>query len=49
MTNELSVGGTAARFRARGDEVRFVSVTNGDKGHYYEEYKADRRNWRHAG
>jgi LmbE family N-acetylglucosaminyl deacetylase len=39
--NELSVGGTAARLRARGDEVRFVSVTNGDKGHFYEEYKAD--------
>src|SRR5579884_2158180 len=39
--NELSVGGTAAKLRARGDEVRFVSVTNGDKGHFYEEYKAD--------
>lgn len=39
--NELSVGGTAARFRARGDAVRFVSVTNGDKGHFYEEYKRD--------
>lgn len=39
--NELSVGGTAARFRARGDEVHFVSVTNGDKGHYTEEYKRD--------
>jgi LmbE family N-acetylglucosaminyl deacetylase len=40
--NEISIGGTAARFRARGDAVRFVSVTNGDKGHFYEEYKADR-------
>jgi LmbE family N-acetylglucosaminyl deacetylase len=39
--NEISVGGTAARFRARGDSVRFVSVTNGSKGHYEEEYKAD--------
>lgn len=39
--NELSVGGTAARFRARGDAVRFVSVTNGDKGHYFDEYKSD--------
>jgi LmbE family N-acetylglucosaminyl deacetylase len=39
--NELSVGGTAAKLRARGDAVRFVSVTNGDKGHFYEEYKAD--------
>src|ERR1041384_6802154 len=38
--NELSVGGTAAKFRARGDEVRFVSVTNGDKGHFAEEYKS---------
>jgi LmbE family N-acetylglucosaminyl deacetylase len=39
--NELSVGGTAAKFRARGDAVHFVSVTNGDKGHFYDEYKAD--------
>ena len=39
--NEFSVGGTAALFRRRGDAVRFVSVTNGDKGHYYDEYKAD--------
>ena len=38
--NELSVGGTAAKFRARGDAVHFVSVTNGDKGHFAEEYKA---------
>lgn len=37
--NELSIGGTAARFRARGDTVRFVSVTNGDKGHYQDEYR----------
>lgn len=40
--NEFSVGGTAARFRARGDEVRFVSVTNGDRGHYLPEYAEDR-------
>jgi len=39
--NEFSVGGTAARLRKRGDEVRFVSVTNGDKGHYAEEYIRD--------
>lgn len=39
--NEISVGGTAAKFRARGDAVRFVSVTNGDKGHYTNEYKAN--------
>ncbi|MDX1932571.1 MAG: PIG-L deacetylase family protein, partial [Capsulimonadales bacterium] len=39
--NEISVGGTAGRFRQRGDLVRFVSVTNGDKGHYDDEYRAD--------
>jgi LmbE family N-acetylglucosaminyl deacetylase len=39
--NEFSIGGTAALFRQRGDAVRFVSVTNGDKGHYIDEYKAD--------
>jgi LmbE family N-acetylglucosaminyl deacetylase len=39
--NELSVGGTAAKLRARGDAVKFVSVTNGDKGHFYDEYKQD--------
>ena len=36
--NEFSVGGTAALLCRRGDEVHFVSVTNGDKGHYYQEY-----------
>ncbi len=36
--NEISIGGTAALFRQRGDEVHFVSVTNGDKGHFYQEY-----------
>jgi LmbE family N-acetylglucosaminyl deacetylase len=39
--NEFSVGGSAARWRKRGDEVRFVSVTNGDKGHYDARYIAD--------
>jgi N-acetylglucosamine malate deacetylase 1 len=39
--NEFCVGGTAALFRQRGDAVRFVSVTNGDKGHYTDKYKAD--------
>lgn len=39
--NELSVGGTAARLRARGDRVRFVSATLGDKGHFYPEYLSD--------
>ncbi|MCS6862794.1 MAG: PIG-L family deacetylase, partial [Abditibacteriales bacterium] len=27
--------------RARGDKVKFISVTNGDKGHFAEEYKTD--------
>ncbi len=40
--NEIQVSGTAALFRERGDEVRFVSVTNGDRGHYTEEYKNNR-------
>lgn len=40
--NELSVGGTAARFRQRGDAVHFVSVTNGDRGHYTDLYRSDR-------
>ncbi|HEV2472729.1 MAG TPA: PIG-L family deacetylase [Chthonomonadales bacterium] len=40
--NEFSVGGTAARFRADGHQVRFVSVTNGDRGHYEERYQRDR-------
>jgi len=39
--NEISVGGTAARCADRGDQVHFVSVTNGNKGHYLDEYKAD--------
>lgn len=39
--NEISVGGTAARCSARGDKVHFVSVTNGNKGHFRDDYKAD--------
>lgn len=39
--NEVSIGGTAALFRERGDVVRFVSVTDGSKGHYAPEYVAD--------
>lgn len=39
--NEFSVGGTAAKCRMRGDAVRFVSVTNGNKGHFAPEYIAD--------
>lgn len=38
---EHSIGGTAALFRERGDEVRFVSVTDGSKGHYRSEYVSD--------
>jgi N-acetylglucosamine malate deacetylase 1 len=37
--NELNVGGLATRLRRRGDRVKFVSVTNGDKGHFADEYK----------
>src|SRR5207302_9392504 len=35
------MGGTAAMLRRRGDVVRFVSVTDGSKGHYAKEYIAD--------
>src|SRR5262252_5331416 len=33
---ELQVGGTAALWAARGHKVKFVSVTNGDIGHWRE-------------
>ncbi|MGV3618837.1 MAG: PIG-L deacetylase family protein [Fimbriimonas sp.] len=36
---EGSVGGTAVRYRERGDEVTFVSVTDGSRGHYAQEYR----------
>lgn len=39
--NEGSVGGTAALFRRRGDVVKLVSVTDGSKGHYADEYIHD--------
>jgi LmbE family N-acetylglucosaminyl deacetylase len=39
--NEVSVGGTAAAFRKRGDAVKFVSVTDGSKGHYLPKYISD--------
>jgi LmbE family N-acetylglucosaminyl deacetylase len=39
--DDLSSGGLAALCRRRGDEVLFVSVTNGDKGHFAPEYIAD--------
>ncbi|MBV9851349.1 MAG: PIG-L family deacetylase [Armatimonadetes bacterium] len=35
---EYRVGGTAALWRGRGDEVRYLSVTDGRRGHYAEEY-----------
>lgn len=35
---EGSVGGTALLFRRRGDAVKFVSVTDGRRGHYLPEY-----------
>jgi LmbE family N-acetylglucosaminyl deacetylase len=38
---DFSAGGTAALCRARGDRVKFVSVSNGNKGHFYPEYIAD--------
>jgi LmbE family N-acetylglucosaminyl deacetylase len=39
--NEVSIGGTAAAFSKRGDVVKFVSVTDGSKGHYLPEYVSD--------
>src|SRR5215207_6416569 len=39
---DFSVGGTAALMAARGDRVRFVAATNGDRGHYLPEYVHDR-------
>ena len=33
---ELQAGGTAALWSARGHKVKFVSVTNGDIGHWRE-------------
>ena len=34
--NELRLGGTAAKWAAAGHKVKFVSVTNGDIGHWRE-------------
>jgi len=39
--DDLSGGGLAALCRRRGDQVLFLSVTNGDKGHFAPEYIAD--------
>jgi N-acetylglucosamine malate deacetylase 1 len=36
---EGSVGGTAALFQRRGDRVKFISVTDGSRGHYLPETK----------
>lgn len=38
---ESAIGGTAALFARRGDTVRFLALTNGDKGHYAEVYRRD--------
>jgi len=38
---EFSCGGTMIKFRRRGDVVKAVSVTNGNKGHFADEYKVD--------
>lgn len=38
---EVAVGGTTIKFSDRGDRVKFVTVTTGNKGHFSDEYKAD--------
>ena len=38
---EGHIGGTMALFRELGDHVKFVSVTDGSKGHYAQKYIAD--------
>jgi N-acetylglucosamine malate deacetylase 1 len=38
---DFACGGTAALFARRGDHVKFVAVTNGDRGHFSPEYIAD--------
>ncbi|GIV17076.1 MAG: hypothetical protein KatS3mg022_2511 [Armatimonadota bacterium] len=40
---EGSVGGTLTLMRQRGDTVRFLSVTDGGKGHYRQEYAENPR------
>jgi N-acetylglucosamine malate deacetylase 1 len=39
---DFSCGGSAALFARRGDRVKFVSATNGDRGHMWPEYREDR-------
>lgn len=36
---ESAIGGTAALWARRGDRVRFLALTNGDKGHFAEVYR----------
>lgn len=38
---DFSCGGTAALCAQRGDRVKFVSITNGDRGHFAPEYRED--------
>lgn len=38
---ESAIGGTAALMAERGDTVRFLSLTNGDKGHFADAYRRD--------
>lgn len=40
---ESAMGGTAALMVDRGDTVRFLALTNGDKGHYADEYRREPR------
>jgi LmbE family N-acetylglucosaminyl deacetylase len=40
---EGSIGGTVTLMRQRGDVVRFLSVTDGGKGHYHEDYATNPR------
>lgn len=39
---DVTSGGTAALWQAQGHHVKFVSVSNGDRGHFWQEYAEDR-------
>ena len=39
---DVTCGGSAVLYARRGDHVKFVSVTNGDRGHFWPEYAEDR-------
>lgn len=39
---DVTCGGVAALWQAQGHHVKFVSVSNGDRGHFAAEYAADR-------